>query len=54
MPAWSRAIYRRTSLPFRVGFNIVAWLRSRRRPEILALGGDGYLQSQTSYTVGHQ
>lgn len=54
MSAWSRALYRRTSLPFRVAFNVAAWLRSRRRPEVLSRPGDGYLDRHTTYTISYQ
>jgi len=35
-PQLARALYRRTSLPFRIGFTVVAYLRSARRPRCLA------------------
>ena len=45
----AQAVYRRTSLPFRLVFGIAAWLRSRRRTSVLDHEGtsDDYLTAHT-------
>jgi hypothetical protein len=44
----ARAVYRRTSLPFRVGFRFVAWARSSRPEQVNGGGADEYVSTHAA------